>query len=459
MIIDGWIFLYPYLNVDEIWDIMYNIILDAADITCPMIEMKIVNGNPAWFCNEILEEIYLKDELFKQFRISRDPIDWQNFKIQNNIVKTMIRNSKETFIQDQLEQNSGNPNKFWRYVNNITGLGKNKTSTNHIILQDDTGNDMEGNAAAEYMNQYYATAGYNLMHKFNTTWSPNNSMYKVYGGFQFEEISEYEVLKLVKDIKLSKSSAYKELSSRLFKDAFMILIKEITYLFNICIQTGLFPKEWGRAEVTPIPKVGDLHRVKNWRPISQIKLPGKLLERIVHRQLSTYFEDILNNNQHGFRNKKSTGTAIFDVLQELFQNWNTKSYSSCIFIDYSKAFDTIDHNILLEKLKIYGLNNTALNLLKSYLENRYQRININNITSSYSKLRCGIPQGSILGPLLFIIYTNDIFLELDNNEKMYMYADDTLLINTGASEVSAIQRSQNCFDKVIAWCKLNKLPI
>ena len=265
----------PYLNVDEIWDIMYNIILDAADITCPMIEMKRVNGNPAWFCNEILQEIYLKDELFKQFRTSRDPIHWQNFKFQNNIVKTMIRNRKEIFIQDQLEQNSGNPNKCWRYVNNITDLGKNKTSTNHIILQDDSENDIEGNAAAEYMNKYYATAGYNLMHKFNTTWSPNNSMYKVYEGFQFEEITEYEVLKLVKDIKISKSSAYTELSIRLFKDAFMILIKEITYLFNICIQTGIFPKE---LEVTPILKVGDLHRLKNWRPISQIKLPGKLLE-------------------------------------------------------------------------------------------------------------------------------------------------------------------------------------
>ena len=449
----------PDLNVDEIWDIMFNIILDAANITCPMVSMKIANGNPAWFCNEVLEEIHLKDELYNQFRSTNDLLDWENFKIQNNFVKNLIKNSKENFIKEQLEQNTGNPNKFWRYINTITGLGKAKTSIDHINLVDENGIDIEGSAAAEYMNEYYATAGYNLLKNLNDTWTPNNNMFKEYKGFHFEEISEYEILKIVKDIKISKSSAYKELSSRLFKDAFQILIKEITYLFNICIQKGVFPTEWGYAEVTPIPKVGDLHQVKNWRPISQIKLPGKLLERVIHRQLSTYFEEILHKNQHGFRNSKSTGTAIFDVLQDLFQNWNNKCYSSCIFIDYSKAFDTIDHDILLKKLKIYGLDNTALLFLKSYLENRYQRINIDTMSSNYSKLKCGVPQGSIIGPLLFIIYTNDIFLEIKEPEGIYMYADDTLLINKGSTEEIAIQNSQTCFNRVITWCKLNRLTL
>ena len=284
-------------------------------------------------------------------------------------------------------------------------------------------------------------------------------MYKDYEGFHFEEISEYEILKLVKEIKISKSSAYRELSSRLFKDAFLILTKELAYLFNICIKSGVFPNEWGCAEVTPIPKVGDLHQVKNWRPISQIKLPGKLLERVIHRQLSLYFEDILDKNQHGFRSKRSTGTAIFDVLQELFNHWNDRCFTSCIFIDYSKAFDTIDHNILLEKLKIYGLDEISLKFLNSYLGNRHQRININTTTSSYSKLRCGVPQGSIIGPLLFIIYTNDIFLELEENEKMYMYADDTLLVNKGCDEETSVRNSQSCFNKIMTWCNLNKLTL
>ena len=449
----------PELTVDEIWNIMFQIILDAADTICPMVNMKIVNGNPEWFSHEILEEIFFKDELFKVFKLTNDPADWEKFKQQNKFVKNLIKSGKETYIKEQLELNSGNPKKFWRYINNTTGLGKNITSNSQIHLIDDNGIEIEGKDAAEYMNDYYATTGYNLLNSFNTTWVPRNEIYRDYPGFHFEEITVYEVLKLVNEIKISKSSAYQELASRLFKDAFSILTKELTYLFNICITNGEFPKDWGLAEVTPIPKSGDLNIVKNWRPISQIKLPGKLLERLIHRQLSVYFEKILDKNQHGFRNNKSTSTAIFDVLHDVFQNWNSRSLSSCIFIDYSKAFDTIDHSILLKKLKIYGLDMISLKLLNSYLSNRYQHININTVKSNYSKLHCGVPQGSILGPLLFIIYTNDIFLEISENEKIYMYADDTLLLNNGENENIAVHNSQICLNKIIKWCKLNRLTL
>ena len=264
--------------------------------------------------------------------------------------------------------------------------------------------------------------GYNkLNYSFNIPWHPNLEMFGDYEGLSFQNVTEYEVCKIKKDINVSESSAYKDISSKLFKDAFTVLCRELTHLFNVSIISGIFPKEWGLAEVTPIPKSGDLSNAKNWRPISQIKFPGKLLERLVHTQLSLYFENILNENQHGFRVNKSTGTAVFDVVKDLFQIWNEKGYSSCIFIDYSKAFDTIDHDIILiKKLEIYGLDRKSIDFMKSYLTNRQQRISIKNEFSDYTKLRCGVPQGSILGPLLFIIYTNDIFLEINTAERMYI---------------------------------------
>ena len=328
-----------------------------------------------------------------------------------------------------------------------------------MCLVNNEGETISGKDAVEYLNNYYASAGFDLSKEFHVPWHPNLAMFGDYPGFSFQNVTEYEILRLIKDINVSKSSAYTDISSKLLKDAFTVLCRELTHLFNTAITYEHFPNEWGLAEVTPIPKSGDLSNAKNWRPISQIKLPGKLLERLIHTQLSLYFEHIFNENQHGFRRNKSTGTAVFDVVKDLFQIWNEKGYSSCIFIDYSKAFDTIDYNILLKKLEIYGLDENSINFMKSYLLNRQQRITIKNEFSEYTKLRCGVPQGSILGPLLFIIYTNDIFLEVSSTEHVYMYADDTLILNSGKNELEAVQHSQNCFDKIINWCNLNRLTI
>ena len=447
----------PENTVDDMWQIVYDIILDAANITCPFVNMKIADENPEWFSQELLEEIHLKDEYFRTYNCSKTDQDWDVYKSQRNRVKFLIKNGKEEFIKELVETNSGNPKKFWRIINNTSGLGKEKRNIASISLVDENMETKQGIDAVKYMNEYYASAGYNLLKDFSTTWQSIG--FGDYPGFVFENISEYEVTKLIKDIKISKSSAYSEIGTRLFKDAFLVIPRELTFLFNKCLTDATFPLEWGLAEVTPIPKTGNLTNVKNWRPISQIKLPGKLLERLVHTQLSSYFEDILDKNQHGFRKQKSTGTAIFDMLQDVFQNWNKRQFTSCIFIDYSKAFDTIDHSILLKKLALYGLDLNAINFMTSYLANRKQRIVIKNQTSPYTSLRCGVPQGSILGPLLFIIYTNDLFFDILPTEKIIMYADDTLLLNAGESEVIASQHAQHCFDKVINWCNLNKLTI
>ena len=457
---DRWVqFLDPENDVDSMWKYMYDSILDASNIVCPFVNMKIVDGNPDWFTHEILEEIHLKDELFREYNDTKIGDTWDQYIVQRNRVKTMIKTGKEDFIKEQIEMHSGNPKNFWHKINTTTGLGKERSYSNLTTIVNKHGETLSGKDAVEYMNDYYASAGYDLLNGFNFPWHPNLEMFGQYPGLSFHEVSEYEVSKLIRDINISKSAAYTDISSKLLKDAFTVLCRELTHLLNSSISSGKFPEEWGLAEVTPIPKAGDLSNAKNWRPISQIKLPGKLLERIIHTQLSIYFENILNENQHGFRAKKSTGTAVFDVIKDLFQVWNEKGYSSCIFIDYSKAFDTIDHNILVNKLEIYGLDQNSITFMKSYLANRHQRITIKNESSGYTKLRCGVPQGSILGPLLFIIYTNDIFLEMSNTEHIYMYADDTLLLNQGKNELEAVQQSQNCFDKVISWCNLNRLTI
>ena len=214
--------------------------------------------------------------------------------------------------------------------------------------------------------------------------------------------------------------------------------------------------------MTPIPKVSVNNREpKNWRPISQIQLPGKLLEHIVHTQLTEYLTEnsILNINQHGFRSGKSTTTAIFDMLKVLFENWSNKLLSCCIYIDFSRAFDCLDHNILLSKLKLYGLDSNSHAFMSSYINNRYQCTKVNKYTSSKLKLTYGTAQGSILGPLLFILYVNDLFKEIEKQKTVFMYADDTLLLNTGKTIEEVMESSQKALDIVTKWCDSNKMSI
>ena len=183
------------------------------------------------------------------------------------------------------------------------------------------------------MNNMYTNAGPNLAKGFQDHWSERdfrNNPGNIH-TFTFDLITEQAVLKLVSDIKLSKSSATGTLSSRILKDIFSARIFELTELYNQCLETGKFPMDWGIGEITPIPEVY-IHSKKpeEWRPITQIKLPGKLLERCVHNQLYSYF----NPQQHGFRPLNSTSTAVFDMLKNSFKSWNEKLYQTCVIIDF-----------------------------------------------------------------------------------------------------------------------------
>ena len=227
------------------------------------------------------------------------------------------------------------------------------------------------------------------------------------------------------------------------------------------MEYGVFPANWGIGEITPIPKV-NIHSKKpeEWRPITQIKLPGKILERCVHTQLYSYFdENYLNRRQHGFRPLNSTSTAVFDMLKTTFQSWNDKLFQTCVFIDFSKAFDCIDHQILIEKLKLYGLNEKAISFISSYFDNRYQRTRVDGNISEISKVTYGTAQGSIIGPLIFIIYVNDVFEILSDPNDIIMYADDTLLMSKGSTMSESISECQIKLDKLIKWCDKNKLSV
>ena len=312
------------------------------------------------------------------------------------------------------------------------------------------------------MNNYYINVGPTLAKEHKIKWEKSRCRIETNSIFSFSLVSENEVRNLVKEIKIIKSSAIEGLSSRLLKDSFEVIIPELTFLYNVSLQHGIFPEIWGIGRVTPIPKTK--HRStkpSDWRPISQISLPGKLLEKIIHKQLSHYLNihNLLSDKQYGFRKGLSTTFAIFDVLKELYNNLNESEYSGCVFIDFSKAFDTIDHYILFQKLKLYGLDPNSLNFFESYMQNRSQRTIINTHASTVSPITYGTVQGSILGPLIFILYVNDMFDSVNQSGNIYMYADDTLIVTQSNNIEDVSNQITVGLGKVSTWCEANKLSM
>ena len=267
----------------------------------------------------------------------------------------------------------------------------------------------------------------------------------------------------VKSIDTCKSSGVNGLSSVLLKDALKVLTVELAHILNESIKTCIFPDAWALGTVTPIPKEGDYLDPGNWRPITILPIPSKLLERAVHYQIVNHLDEhnLLRQNQHGFRKGKSTSSAIMEMSQVLFENYNLGLHTSCLFIDYRKAFETLDHSLLLNKLRNFGFSKSSLDWVKSYLGNRRHVVKCGDIMSREVRVEYGVPQGSILGPLYFILYVNDLLDKMSDVDAVttIMYADDTVLLTSSNSHETTIRQMQNALNILSDWCITNKLTI
>ena len=231
------------------------------------------------------------------------------------------------------------------------------------------------------------------------------------------------------------------------------------FIFNTCLIQGIFPDKLKIAKVIPIYKnKGDRDSPSNYRPISLLPVMSKIFERLLHSQLYAYFEDhfLFNHSQYGFRKNRSTEMATLEAKEYILRQMEENIYTCGLFCDLTKAFDTIDHKILIEKLKDYGVISTSLKLLENYLANRHQCVTIHNSNSDLLEISRGVPQGSILGPLLFLAYVND-FVNIDQSLKCVLFADDSNVFLSDKSLSNLTVRLQDFLDRLSRWCSANVL--
>ena len=239
-----------------------------------------------------------------------------------------------------------------------------------------------------------------------------------------------------------------------------VLIPQLCYIFKQAIETGKFPDKWKIATIVPIFKGGNKEDVSNYRPVSLLPITGKIFEKIIHYHIVNHFDkcEFLSDKQSGFRKGKSTLDSIVNFTSDIFENINDGKYTITTFIDLKKAFDTVNHKILLEKLLLSGINGNTLRLVSDYLKNRFQKTICNGKMSILNKVTCGIPQGSILGPLFFLIYINDLQGIL-GDDAYHLYVDDTVIYCSDKSIEIAEMKLQKILDKFSKWCAINALTI
>ena len=273
-------------------------------------------------------------------------------------------------------------------------------------------------------------------------------------------VEEKEIIDIVHDCKNKTSTDYNEIDMIIVKRVIHGISKPLMHIFNLSLQTRQFPNNMKIAKVVLLYKTGDKHQFTNYRPVSLLPQFSKILEKVFNNRLDNFIEkhSLINDNQYGFRNNRSTSQALIELIEEITNSIDSKRYAVGVFIDLKKAFDTINHEILFSKLEQYGIRGLALEWVRSYLKNRRQFVKMGEYQSRCLDIVCGVPQGSVLGPRLFIIYINDI-CNISKILKFILFADDTNIIGSGENLQQLLDIITSEFIKIKNWFDNNKLSL
>jgi len=449
-------------NVNNLFSSFYNKLNKIVNKHAPI---KTISNRKArqlskpWITKGLRTSIKIKNKLYASGDLSK-------YKIYRNRICSLTRISKQQYYFKFFNSNLNNMKKTWEGINNILAR---KTKNYRVInsIKDPSNDNIvtkDPNRIANVLNKHFASVGPTLANNLpsanrhyldflNMAKSPDSS-------FAFNPVSSLEIEFEISSIPNSKSHGLYSCPTQLLKYSSNVISGILAEILNLSIFSGVYPNKLKMAKIVPIFKQDDETDANNYRPISLLSNFNRIFEKIVFKRMESFIErkNLLSSSQYGFRKAHSTEHAILDIVNAIQTNMDNRLFSCGIFIDLKKAFDTVDHKILLCKLEHYGFRGLINNWFSSYLQGRTQTTQVGQHVSHRNDATCGVPQGSVLGPLLFLLYVNDIG-ESSDKFKFYMFADDTniLYADKNLKSLELIVNHELC--KLCDWLTANKLTL
>lgn len=446
-----WTDLLQNLPSETAVDTFYNTIDNIIKQHTPLAGSR-TSGFPVWFSRSLIRTFKNKHKAWTKWKKFKNESDYDVFSHYRAIFKKNCELCYHKYMESVEDNISKNIKHFWTYMSNRKAKPEIPSTMQY---KNNKSSDPVGicNLFSDFFLSVFEPSSTSL-----SQWQPppptfsENSTYLT--NLQFSESS---ILKELKLLDTSKGPGPDSLPPIFFKQTANNICVPLYIIYNKCVLEGVFPEIWKRANITPVHKSGSRHDVEQYRPISILSVLSKLFERLVHNEIYPILHNSIIDEQHGFVKRRSTSSNLLIFTNFLFQNLDNRVQVDAVYTDFKKAFDKIDHELLLNKIAFNGIHGNLLRWFVSYIQNRSQKVVINGFQSRSIVATSGVPQGSILGPLLFIMFINDI-KKCFNNSNFLLYADDLKIYKTIKSIEDSICLQQD-LDRFMTYCHTNKLQL
>ena len=457
-------FLQSTNNINHNFEQFLKCLTSITNKHAPLVKMskkEIKTHYRPWVTKGIIKSYKTKIKLYKTKIKTKTKEDTIKYKKFSNKLTHVKKAAKIAYYKKLFSESSNNPKKTWKLINDLVRY--KKTTTNSIDFMKDKNNQIikDPGKIGDIFNEYFINIGPNLGDSCTVTTNTNHyTSSLISNSFILSPVTITEVNKLLKNLDINKNNGPDELPNKFIKLGHKCIAPILTYLINQCFCKGIFPDVLKISTVIPIHKSGDYDLPTHFRPITLTSIFSKIIERCIHGQLTKFFHKfkLIHDNQYGFQRGLSTEMAIQRVYENLATRLDAKEVSCAIFLDLRKAFDSVNHGLLINKLFRHGIRGAPLKLISSFLENRKQCVFVNGVKSGFETVKCGVPQGSVLGPLLFLCFINDL-PKVSSVFETLLFADDACLISSSSSTTTLENQTNSELKQISNWLSYNKLCV